>query len=178
MPTILTHAVAAAAIGTVVLPRRTPPSVWFAGIACAMVPDVDVISFAFGVDYGDLLGHRGFTHSLLFAAIAAMAVSLIRFRRAEAIGRWRIALFICIATASHGVLDAFTDGGLGIAFFAPFDATRYFFPVTPIRVSPIGAAFFSSRGGATLQSELVWVWLRAIAFAIAALRLRRQRIPA
>lgn len=151
---------------------------WFAGIACAMLPDADVISFAFGVDYGDLLGHRGITHSLLFAVIMAMAASLVRFRRAESIRRWRIALFIFIATASHGMLDAFTDGGLGIAFFAPIDPTRYFFPVTPIRVSPIGPAFFSARGWATLQSELMWVWLPAITIAIVALRLRRQRTPA
>nr|HRC76832.1 rhodanese-like domain-containing protein [Kouleothrix sp.] len=32
----------------------------------------------------------------------------------------------------HGVLDAMTDGGLGVAFFAPFSATRYFFPFRPI----------------------------------------------
>ena len=45
--------------------------------------------------------------------------------------------------ASHGVLDALTDGGPGVAFLAPFDDTRYFFPWRPIRVSPLWRGFFS-----------------------------------
>jgi inner membrane protein len=48
--------------------------------------------------------------------------------------RFGIALCIAVATASHGILDAFTNGGLGVAFFAPFDKTRYFFPVTPMKL--------------------------------------------
>jgi inner membrane protein len=51
-----------------------------------------------------------------------------------------------LITASHGILDAFTNGGLGIALFSPFDNSRYFFPFRPIQVSPIGAGFFSMRG--------------------------------
>jgi inner membrane protein len=70
-------------------------------------------------------------------------------------------------TASHGLLDALTDGGLGVAFFAPFDAGRYFLPWTPIRVSPIGLGFFSARGAEVLASEVVWVWLPALALVAA-----------
>ena len=73
-------------------------------------------------------------------------------------------------TASHGVLDAMTDGGLGIAFFAPFDNGRYFLPWTPIKVSPIEiTAFFTVRGLQVLRSELVWIgipvglWILGIA---------------
>jgi inner membrane protein len=67
-------------------------------------------------------------------------------------------------TASHGALDALTNGGLGVAFFAPFDATRYFFPWRPVEVSPIGvAAFFSQRGLEVFVSELLWLWLPAAA---------------
>jgi inner membrane protein len=71
-----------------------------------------------------------------------------------------VLLFLC--TASHGVFDAMTSGGLGVAFFAPFDETRYFFPWRPIRVSPIGFGFFSRRGLAVLLSEIVWLWLPAL----------------
>ncbi|NIM12838.1 MAG: hypothetical protein GTO45_29905 [Candidatus Aminicenantes bacterium] len=50
-------------------------------------------------------------------------------------------------TASHGVLDAFTNGGLGIALLSPFDTTRHFSPWQPIEVAPIGIwAFFSDWG--------------------------------
>ncbi len=48
---------------------------------------------------------------------------------------------------SHGVLDAMTTGGEGVAFFAPFDNSRYFLPWREIKVSPIGAAKFLATGG-------------------------------
>src|SRR5260370_33038895 len=67
-----------------------------------------------------------------------------------------------------------TDGGLGVAFFSPFDNHRYFLPWTPIRVSPIGLGrFFSPRGLEVLQSELLWIWLPAAVLAIAAWPVRR-----
>jgi inner membrane protein len=36
------------------------------------------------------------------------------------------------------LLDMLTNGGLGIAVFSPFSRERFFFPVQPIPVSPIG----------------------------------------
>jgi inner membrane protein len=57
------------------------------------------------------------------------------------------------------VLDAFTDGGLGVALLAPFDERRCFAPLRPIAVSPIGVgAFLSARGPAVLWSERLWIW--------------------
>ena len=82
-------------------------------------------------------------------------------------------LYFFLATVSHGLLDALTNGGLGVAFFSPFDTTRYFFPFRPIQVSPIGAHFFSARGISVVQSELLWVWLPCVAFAIVAFSFRR-----
>jgi membrane-bound metal-dependent hydrolase YbcI (DUF457 family) len=79
-------------------------------------------------------------------------------------------------TASHGVLDAMTDGGLGIAFFAPFDNTRYFFPFRPVKVSPIGLSFFSARGLDVIWSELLWA-PRKIATARRAPQNYPQMIP-
>jgi inner membrane protein len=52
-------------------------------------------------------------------------------------GRWFFyVIFFFLLTASHGILDAFTNGGLVIALFSPFSNERYFFPWTPIEVSP------------------------------------------
>lgn len=71
-------------------------------------------------------------------------------------------LFLC--AASHGVLDALTDGGLGVAFFSPFDTSRYFFTARPVAVSPIGInAFFSEDAFHVLASEVKWIWLPTIA---------------
>jgi len=80
-----------------------------------------------------------------------------------------------LATASRGFLDAMTDGGLGVAFFSPFDNHRYFFPWRPIRVSPIGIGrFFSPRGLDVLQSELLWIWLPAGLLALLVWLWRRR----
>jgi len=125
-----------------------------------MIPDLDVVEFHFGVRYADFWGHRGFTHSLTFAVLLAGAALTVVFQK-NAPGLRPLVLFIYffLATASHDFLDAMTDGGLGVAFFSPFDNTRYFLPWTPIRVSPIGIGrFFSARGLAVLRSELLWVW--------------------
>ncbi|MGB3722119.1 MAG: metal-dependent hydrolase [Pacificimonas sp.] len=138
-------------LGKDVVPRR----LLAAGMALAMLPDADVVGFAFGVDYADNLGHRGLTHSLLFAAIAALPVSLLLRTRSRAFA-WAY-LFFC--GASHGLLDIFTDGGLGVALLWPFDDSRLFASVRPIAVSPIGiSAFLSARGWQVLLSELAWIW--------------------
>ena len=122
-----------------------------------LVPDLDVIGFRFGVRYGDFWGHRGFTHSLLFAALLTSLVVLVGFRQGvPALGRFALWGYLFLATASHAFLDAMTDGGLGVAFFSPFNNTRYFLHWRPIRVSPIGITrFFSSRGLEVVESELL-----------------------
>lgn len=135
---------------------------WYLAILCSILPDIDVLGFKFGIRYGDLWGHRGMTHSLLFAAVIAVVMA---FRFSPARGdRSKLVLLLFVITASHGVLDAMTNGGLGVAFFSPFDTRRYFFPWTPIQVSPIGASgFFTGRGWDVLWSEIVWIWGPAIA---------------
>jgi inner membrane protein len=142
-----------------------------------MLPDADVLGFRFGVSYGDMLGHRGLTHSLLFAALLSIAVTAVISGERWRSGRLRIALFLFVVTASHGLLDAFTNGGLGIAFLAPFNDQRFFFPVRPIPVSPIGTAFFSARGWSVLQGEMLWVWLPTLVLAAAGVARRLHVRP-
>jgi len=168
------HAIAALSIGTCFYRPRIPKSVWVAGAVCSVLPDIDVIGFRFGVQYGDFWGHRGFTHSLVFAALVASASMVLVFRGGVPnIGRFPLFAYLFLAIASHGVLDAMTNGGLGVAFFSPFNNHRYFLPWRAIRVSPIAVTrFFSPRGYAVLQSELLWIWLPAILFAASVLTLR------
>jgi inner membrane protein len=176
MPTVFSHAMTGAAVVTLFgLPAR--PGAWLAGVACAMLPDADVIGLWFGVPWGHVLGHRGITHSLPFAAALAAVVVALIFRGAPWRGRrLRLWAVLFVATASHGLLDAMTDGGSGIAFFAPLDDTRYFLPWRPIRVSPIGLErFLSQRGVEVLRSELVWVWLPAIGLVTITALVRRGR---
>jgi len=171
------HAVAALSIGACFYRPQIPKRVWVAGVLCSIIPDIDVIGFRFGVHYGNFLGHRGFTHSLVFAALMATVTMLLVFPRgASGIGRLPLLAYLFLATASHGVLDAMTNGGLGVAFFSTFDNGRYFLPWRPIRVSPISVTrFFSSRGYTVLQSELLWIWIPAIVFAMVVMALRHRR---
>lgn len=127
-----------------------------ASMVLAVLPDVDVL-FMRLIPYHHWLGHRGLTHSLLFAAGVGL-IAAAWFRRAGWATAWRwwwlAALFAFIA-ASHGFFDAMTDGGLGVAFFAPFDETRYFFPWQPIPVSPLrAAALLTPRGLRVLGWEV------------------------
>ncbi|HVR41615.1 MAG TPA: metal-dependent hydrolase, partial [Thermoanaerobaculia bacterium] len=89
---------------------------------------------------------------------------------------FRTFTFIFLCAISHPLLDAMTNGGRGIAFFAPFSNHRYFFPWRPIRASPIGAeGFFTDRGIATVMSELMWVWLPfAVAWVMGMISARRR----
>jgi len=178
MASVFSHAVAALGIGACFYRPGTPTPVWVAGALCSVIPDLDVIGFHFGVHYGDFWGHRGFTHSILFAALLATLVMLIAFRQGvPGLGGFALWTYFFLATASHGLLDAMTDGGLGIAFFSPLNNTRYFLPWTPIRVSPIGISrFFSHRGLMVIQSELLWIWLPSALLIFVAFLIRR-RVP-
>jgi len=171
MPSVFSHAIAAVAIGGVVVGGPSRLTIWGLGAICAVVPDLDVISFHFGLPYGHMLGHRGLSHSLPFAAVLALIVTMFLRRIGTASpSAARLWAFFFLAAASHGVLDAMTDGGLGVAFFAPFSDTRYFFPRRPIVVSPIGVGeFFGPRGLRVIWSELGWVWLPSAVVFLAGL---------
>jgi inner membrane protein len=180
MASAFSHAIVAASLGT---PFWRPGiSIRFLGLGMlfSVVPDADVVGFNLGIQYDDLLGHRGLTHSLAFAAVmATLGTFLIVGDSAEQPGRLRAWWYLFLATASHGLLDAMTDGGLGVAFFSPFSNARYFLPWRPIAVSPIGvAAFFSERGLNVLRSEFQWIWLPAGIFVVLTLAVRRARIAA
>lgn len=157
MPTIVSHPVVAVALrrwfGREPLPWRAVA----AGAIGAILPDLDTIGFVFGVRYGSTFGHRGFTHSIVFALLTAAAAALVlRDDR-------RTFAFVFLCTLSHPLLDAMTSGGRGVAFFSPFSNHRYFFPWRPIEVSPIGRFDVG-----VFLSELRWVWLPAVAAAAVA----------
>ena len=139
------------------------------GMLCAVIPDFDVIGLKLGIAYDSPFGHRGFSHSLLFAALLAGSFSIALRTVVNAVPGWRVFLFLFLCTASHGLLDALTNGGYGIAFFAPFTDNRYFFPWRPIQVSPLSITrFLSGQAWPVLISELQWVILPSLSVAVAA----------
>ncbi len=92
-----------------------------------MLPDADVLSFKFGVAYGNVFGHRGFTHSLVFAFVVPLLCVLIgrRWFRAGLIRCW---LFLTVSLLSHSLLDSVTTGGKGVGWLWPWSDERFFAP--------------------------------------------------
>ena len=172
MPTPVTHAVAALAIGAPWYRSEIPKRVWVAAALCSAIPDLDAIGFRYGIHYEDFWGHRGFTHSIVFAALLAAIVALVLHQK-TGITRISLYAYVFLATASHGLLDAMTNGGLGVAFFSPFDNRRYFLRWRPIRVSPLAVSrFFSPRAIGILKTELLWVWLPSVIFTLTLILVR------
>lgn len=178
MPTIITHAAVAGGAGKIFGGgQRLPTRFWYLSILCSVLPDADIIGFSFGIHYSHVLGHRGFFHSIFFASMLSFFVVVTFFRNLRLFSKkwWLYVLYFFIVGSSHGILDAFTNGGLGIALFSPFDTTRYFFPWRPIMVSPIGlGALLSEWGARVIICEAVYIWL-PLALLLVAFRIMRSR---
>lgn len=178
MASAFTHAFSALALGSVLQSSKLHKGLVLTGILSAAMPDLDIVAFWMDIPYEHPLGHRGITHSILFAAIWALGIGNLFWRNVENKDRirWRIWLFLFLCTASHGVLDALTTGGRGVGFFIPFDNDRYFLPWRFITVSPIRAsAFFSDYGLKVLANEFITVWLPCLIVMIIAWVFRQWR---
>jgi inner membrane protein len=105
MASAISHAYVALSLSSS-FPARQLPRRWLVlGMAWAVVPDIDVIGFQFGIRYGDLLGHRGITHSLAFAALLSILVAAcVPRQKLQQTKRSILALFLFVVTASHGLL--------------------------------------------------------------------------
>lgn len=172
MPTIFSHPAVPIAINLGLGAGLISKRLLLAGVIGSVLPDIDVLAFTFDIRYGHEFGHRGMSHSFVFAASVALLGACA----------WRILhttflkafFFLFVAIGSHGVLDAFTDGGRGVAFFWPRSKKRFFAPFRPIKVSPIGVSDFLPYAANILLSELLWVWAPCI-LAVAVLAAYRRR---
>ncbi len=169
MASVFGHMAVAYAMGKTLKPVWASTRFWVLTVLCCLLPDADVLGLVLGVPYEHMWGHRGLTHSISFAVFIGLVMPKLAV---PSLPRWSVhygmlAMYFSLITLSHGFLDAFTDGGLGVAFFAPFDSTRYFFSWRPIAVSPIGLTpFFSSVGLGVLLNELVWIGIPVIVWLI------------
>jgi inner membrane protein len=181
VPSAFSHAVVGSTL--VACGLRAPRARLIAiGAALAMLPDLDVLGLTVGWGLDHPLGHRGLSHSLTAAAaLAALAWVVARGREADprrAGPAWWVWSVLFVATASHGLLDALTNGGRGVAFLAPFSSQRWHFAFRPIEVSPIGVReFFTSRGLDVLGNEVLWIWLPSLLLLAIVLGLRRVSGP-
>lgn len=178
MASLLSHPAAAVGLFPWIKFPQWRRRIFLLGMVCTLIPDADVIGYRLGVRYESLFGHRGFSHSIAFAALWTCLLSLTFIRKASSLLRSQVVAFFFLATLSHALIDGLTNGGLGVALFAPFSNQRYFLPWRPILVSPLRLSrFFSQRGWQVLQSELLWLWLPCLLLALVGwlLRSRSQR---
>lgn len=172
MPTIFSHPAPVLALSLAVGNRIIPGRLLLAGVVCSILPDMDVAGFFMKISYGHAMGHRGASHSLLFAGIMGMVCALVApWLHCR---RWSAFWVGALAVVSHIFLDAATNGGLGVGVFWPWNEVRYFLPWQPIEVSPLGVRrFFSARGVEVMLSEFTWIWLPCFAVAVLIFGLRK-----
>lgn len=141
-------------------------------IVSAILPDADVLGFSLGIPYKHPLGHRGSTHSIVFAVLWAGLITWL-FKS----HRLKVYSIIFLSTISHGILDAFTTGGEGVGFFIPLNNERFFFSKKVIQVSPIGVdKFFSEWGLRVILSELKYIAMPCVIVLIVLLFLHKLKI--
>lgn len=176
MPSILSHPAVAVGLSPFFQKLRVPQWLFLVGAFCTIVPDFDVLGFWLGVPYESMLGHRGLSHSLLFAAALSAIIVFVITHQQQGISLPACFIFLFLCVASHGIFDALTTGGLGVAFFAPFSNNRYFFSWRPIRVSPLSLRhFFGPRGIVVMLSEIIWMWIPALLLYLVTFLLHKFR---
>lgn len=170
MASIITHSIAGVLFGKIITNQVLRVRFWIFIAICGAIPDIDIIAFKFGIPYQSFWGHRGFTHSFVFAFLFGLFSSSLYLKSLNILKLrfWGWTLFFFLVTSTHTVLDAMTNGGHGVAMLSPFDNTRHFFEWRPIKVSPLGIKrFFTQRGVEVLKSEFIYVILPMLGLYLA-----------
>jgi len=131
---------------------------WLLSTLCPILPDLDVIGFR--LDYlQPFPGASGFLSFPFFCSVGGVVYAFIYLRKNQTTWKTRVFVYayFFLLTASNGLLDIFTNGGMGVALLSLFDTTRYFFPWRPIQVSPIGIGGFLGYVDGVLENvNLLW----------------------
>ena len=120
----ISQALLGAAVAQVVAGRELGPRAAGWGALVGMSPDLDVITAGLHGGFGEMLYHRGSTHSLWFGPVVGPLIGwlLWRWRGAgTALRAWQ-RLAVC-TLFTHPLLDAFTP--YGTQLFAPFSRVRF-----------------------------------------------------
>ncbi|MFZ1685793.1 MAG: metal-dependent hydrolase [Flavobacteriales bacterium] len=120
----LTHLVVGACIGEVFLGKQLGRRALLWGAIAQSAPDIDVVATLWNGTAENLLAHRGFTHSFLFAAVITplFALAADRWHRPHDIRFSRFCWFFGVAVFGHTLLDGLNSYGTG--WFEPFSHAR------------------------------------------------------
>lgn len=123
----LTHIALGACVGEAFFERGFGKKAMIWGALAQSIPDIDFIAGLWASPAGDLLAHRGFTHSILFALliIPVFALAADKIHRPHNIAFRTWLLFFATEVFMHLFIDAFNNYGIG--WFEPFSHTRFSF---------------------------------------------------
>lgn len=123
----LTHIAAGACIGEVILGRQLGKKAMIWGALAQSAPDIDFIASFWMNPVDDLIAHRGFTHSILFALIITPLFALLadRWHRPHNISLNKFLVFFGVEIFLHLFLDGFNNYGTG--WLEPFSHQRFTF---------------------------------------------------
>lgn len=123
----LTHLAIGACMGEAFAGKQLGRKAMIWGALAQSIPDIDFISSFWMDTASGLLAHRGFTHSLLFAAgiTPLFAYTAERWHRPHNIRLRQWMIFFGAAILVHLFIDAFNNYGVG--WFEPFSHARISF---------------------------------------------------
>lgn len=169
MPTFISHAAVSLPVSLGFTKKKYRKEIILLSVLVSMLPDFDGIGYYFGIPYEHFLGHRGFSHSIVFSAIIAILFTYFCVKQKYIEPKQYKFIFInfFVIGVSHGILDAMTNGGLGIALFSPFNNARFFLPWQPIIVSAIlPQYFFQMNGILVFKREILYLILPSIILSL------------
>lgn len=123
----------------------------------AILPDFDVIVYIALRPMG-MAPHRGFSHTILFAAITAM-IFLAATYKVFPISRVRLFFVYFCPILAHLVLDYLMGAGPPVPFFAPLIHEGF---LSPVKLIP--CAFYSTTFGGLWR--LLFYWPTILGFAL------------
>jgi inner membrane protein len=143
----LTHIAIGSCIGEIMLGKKAGKKAILWGLIAASLPDIDAVAGLFLNLPEELIAHRGITHSLLFALLAPLPLTLLcrRLYPRLDIKKPVLYLFFILQILLHDLLD--TCNAYGTGLFEPFSPARFSFNTLYVAdplfsIWPIIAAIF------------------------------------
>ncbi len=151
----ISQALLGAAVAQAVAGRTLGPRAAGWGALVGMSPDLDVLLGGLHGGYGELLYHRGTTHSLWFGAVVGPLVGWLLWKWRGAgtpLRTWQ--WLVALALITHPLLDVFTP--YGTQLFAPFSRARFAWQgvgiIDPFYTLPLGMGVFLAQRGVSAIS--------------------------
>ena len=141
----LTHIALGACMGDAFAGKQLGKRAMFLGAVAQSVPDIDFVASFWNSTSENLLAHRGFTHSILFAVMITPLLALLaeRWHRPHNISLRKWILFFGAQAFIHLLIDGMNVYGVG--WFEPFSHYRvsynWIFVADPFYSIWLGIAF-------------------------------------